>query len=177
MQIGNNLYINVEIVDMGFSDFLTYSDVMDFRMVETAGASLPYIYMKIIVRDEKIKNSFQQNNIIRVTMGNNVESADSFNVELVNVEAPKDPSDTGWVVEFAGFIGSQSYMQEARTKAYWGNSLFVVSDVMKEYFGKRGKDISQINAQSAISDAISNFIVLIPLVLWINYKAFQNRFL
>lgn len=156
MQIGNNLYINVEIVDMGFSDFLTYSDVMDFRMVETAGASLPYIYMKIIVRDEKIKNSFQQNNIIRVTMGNTVESADSFNVELVNVEAPKDPSDTGWVVEFAGFIGSQSYMQEARTKAYWGNSLFVVSDVMKEYFGKRGKDISQINAQSAISDAISN---------------------
>ena len=156
MQIGDNLYIEVEIEEMGYKNFLTYSDVMDFKMVETAGASLPYIYMKIIIRDEKIKNAFQQNNIIKVTVGNNAGEADSFNVEIINVETPKDPSDTGWAVEFSGFLGAQSYMQELRTKAYWGNSLFVVSEIMQEYFGKKGKDISRVGAQSAITDAISN---------------------
>ncbi len=154
MQIGNNLYIDVEIEDMGYKDFLSYSDVMDFILVETAGASLPYVYMKLIIRDEKIKNAFQQNNTIKITIGNTVFEADTFNVELVNVVAPKDPSDTGWIVEFTGFLGSLSYMKEARTKAYWGNSLFVVSEVMQEYFGKRGKNISQVNEQTTVSDSI-----------------------
>ena len=137
MQLGDNLYIDLEIIGTGYKNFLKFSDVMDFRMVETAGASLPYVYMKILLTDEKIKNSIQQTNTLKVTVGNNIETADSFNVELLNVETPKDPSDTGWCVELAGFIGSQSYMQEVRTKAYWGNSLFVVNEVMGEYFGKR----------------------------------------
>ena len=142
MQIGDSLYIDIEIVDTEYKDFLSYADVIDFKLVETAGASLPYIYMKILVENERIKNSFQENNMIRIKVGNNVNNADSFDIEPINVVAPKDPSDTKWCVEFAGFIGSQSYMQEVRTKAYPGNSLLVVDSVMKEYFGKESSQRS-----------------------------------
>ena len=138
MQIGNSIYFDIEVMGMDIENFLTYADILDFILVETAGASLPYIYIKMIIRDEKIKNSFLLNNQLKVSIGENSTNADSFIVDVHNVHSNSDASDIGWLVEVSGFIGNRDYMVEQRTKAYTGNSLFVINDVMKEYFGKVG---------------------------------------
>ena len=156
MQIGTSIYLDIEIIGTDYKNFLTYADVMSFTMVETAGASLPYIGMKILVRDDNIKNSFQQNNRLKISVGNNATDAESFEVTPLNVIPDKDPSGTGWSIDFAGFIGSQDYMLEQRTKSYWGNSLFVVNKVMKEYFGKLGKNTAQAAVQSDMNSSISS---------------------
>lgn len=136
MNIGNRIYFSVLIDKVQEEEFLRPEDLMQFYIVESAGASLPMIYLKILVRNEAVMNKFKSNNIVKVSVGNTKEDADTFTFHPIEPAPNKDPSNSGWEVELVGFIGNDSYMFEQRSKAYEGNSLFVVDSVMKDYFGK-----------------------------------------
>ena len=137
MIISDKIYFSVLIDKVQEEEFLQYGDVMQFHLIETAGASLPIIYLKILVRDKDIMNKFKSNNAIKVSVGNSKEDADTFLFHPLEPAPNKDPSDTGWEVELVGFIGNNSYMFEQASTTYEGNSLFVVDSVMKDYIGKK----------------------------------------
>ena len=136
MDISNQIYLNILIDEVQEEEFLRYEDVMQFLIIETAGASLPIIYLKILVRDKDIMNKFQSNNTVKVSVGNTKEDADTFRFHPLAPAPNKDPADAGWEVELVGFLGDDSYMFEQLSTTYEGNSLFVVDSVMKDYFGK-----------------------------------------
>ena len=56
MQIGKSVYVDLEIEDLSRKNFLDYKDVVDLQIVETAGTSLPVVYMSFITRDFSIAN-------------------------------------------------------------------------------------------------------------------------
>ena len=139
MQIGNNIYINLIVNGMNVTDLLQFSDVLNFRIVETAGASLPFVYMRFLTRSQEIMDSVQLGNTFKISIGNSPENADTFEVDSIQPTQPvKDPSNKGWVVELAGFIGSKTYMVEEASKSYFGNSMFVCNKVLKKYLGGKG---------------------------------------
>ena len=136
MEISNQIYLNILINEVQEEEFIKYEDIMQFFLIETAGASLPIIYLKILVRDKDIMNKFQSNNTVKVSVGNSKEDADTFEFHPLAPAPNKDPADAGWEIELVGFLGNNAYMFEQLSTTYEGNSLFVVDSVMQNYFGK-----------------------------------------
>lgn len=146
MQISENLYVDVEIEDLGVKDFLQPEDLYDFQMIETAGTSLPIIYMAFLTTNQRIINYFIRNNVVKVKIGERQEDADVFNVSIYSSSPPNnDTSGSKRLVEFSGFIKSQDYMVNFETKTYWGNSLLVSQKLLNEYFGARPGNGIQTN--------------------------------
>ena len=138
MQIGKSLYIDLEIEDLNKRNFLNYNDVVDLQIIETAGTSLPVVYMSFITQDYDIANYFIPNNKIKVKLGETENDADTFLVDIYKVGTPSnDPAGTKWSVEFSGFIMNKDYMVNMEMKAYWGNSLLVAKQVLSDYFGAK----------------------------------------
>lgn len=137
MQIGENTFINIEVNGMNAEDFLEYSDVLHFRLVETAGASLPYLYVKFMTRNQDVMNSIQQGNVVKVSIGNTNVDSDTFEITALQPSQSKeDPSGSGWWVELVGFIGPKAYMINQFSECYLGNSLIVAQKAMEEYLEK-----------------------------------------
>ena len=133
---------------MDTQDFVEYSDVLNFRLVESAGASLPYLYVKFLTRNKDVMNSIQQGNIVDVSIGNTVEDADTFEIiALQPSQAKEDPSGSGWCVELVGFIGPKAYMIDQFNDCYVGNSLMVAKQAIEDYFDKDCvyTDITSVN--------------------------------
>ena len=138
MQIGKSVYVDLEIEDLSRKNFLDYKDVVDLQIVETAGTSLPVVYMSFITRDFSIANYIMPNNKVKVKLGETEENADTFLVDIFKVGTPSNnPAGTSWSVEFAGFIVDNTYMTNMEVKTYWGNSLLVAKRVLYDYFGAR----------------------------------------
>ena len=138
MQVGKSLYVDLEIEDLNKRNFLGYQDVVDVQIIETAGTSLPVVYMSFITRDFAIANYFIPNNKIKVKLGETENDADTFLVDIYKVGTPSNnPAGTSWAVEFSGFIMNKDYMLNMEMKAYWGNSLLVAKQVLSDYFGAK----------------------------------------
>lgn len=138
MQIGQNLYVDLEIEDLNRKNFLEYKDVVDLQIIETAGASLPVIYMSFVTQDFSIANYIMSNNKVKVKLGETEENSDTFLVDIYKVGTPaNNPAGTSWAVEFSGFIINSDYMLNMETKTYWGNSLLVAKRVLYDYFNIR----------------------------------------
>ena len=88
MQIGDNLYIDIEVNGMNITNFLDVGDMQECKIVETAGASLPFAYVKFITFNEKVMNSFQLGNEVTLSIGNNSSNTgNSFNkVKIKNTQ-------------------------------------------------------------------------------------------
>ena len=126
MKISDNLYLDLEIKDLNARNFLTVNDLVDFQIIETAGTSLPLIYMSFVTSDKKISEHFIRKNEVVVKLGETEETADSFTVSIYSHNPPNNDSQGNKVlVEFGGFIKPQEYMVNLENKAYWGNSLLV----------------------------------------------------
>ena len=135
MQIGRNLFIDIEVDGMNLTNFLKVGDLLDCKIVETAGASLPYAYVKFLTFDEKVMNSIQLGNKVKLSIGNSSSDKDTFELNLIPSQPNKEGSGNGWVVEFAGFMGNLNYMVNQISKSYLGNSMLVVNQVIKETLG------------------------------------------
>ena len=138
MQISDNLYLDVEIEDLGVKNFLKAEDVYDFQIIETAGTSLPIIYMAFLTNEQNIINYFIRNNVVKVKIGEREEDADVFSVSIYSSSPPNnDTSGSRRLVEFSGFVKPQDYMVNFETKTYWGNSLLVTQKLLYDYLGIR----------------------------------------
>lgn len=138
MQLGESLYIDLEIEDLNRKNFIQYDDMVRFEIIETAGTSLPIVYMAFKTRDFSIAQYIKECNNVKVKIGETEENADTFLVQIHNIGNPaNDPSGTSWAVEFAGFIINRLYMVNMETRSYWGNSLLVTQRVLYDYFGAK----------------------------------------
>ena len=136
MQIGENVYLDLEIEDLDVRSFLRTEDVIDFQIIETAGTSLPVVYMSFLSYDQRIINYFIRNNLVKIKFGESEEDADTFIVSIYSSTPPNNNSQGDRrVVEFSGFINSQDYMVNFETKTYWGNSMLVAHKILLEHLG------------------------------------------
>ena len=130
MQVGN-IYVDVEIPALNLKNFLKVEDCYLLRIIESAGASLPFAVMIIKTSNEKVKNGINENNKIILKIGNSPADVDSFDVYPVIVQPNKGPQGDCWIVEFGGFIGDKSYIVDHSSKSYYGNSLEVLKYHLK----------------------------------------------
>lgn len=138
MQISDNLYLDVEIEDLGIKNFLKAEDLYDFQMIETAGTSLPIIYLAFLTTEQDIVNYFIRNNVVKVKIGEKEEDADIFTVSIYSSSPPNNDSEgTKRLIEFSGFVKPQEYMVNFETKTYWGNSLLVTQRLLYDFFGSK----------------------------------------
>lgn len=141
MKISDNLYLDLEIKDLNARNFLTVNDLVDFQIIETAGTSLPLIYMSFVTSDKKISEHFIRKNEVVVKLGETEETADSFTVSIYSHNPPNNDSQGNKVlVEFGGFIKPQEYMVNLENKAYWGNSLLVAQRALLDELGLKPGD-------------------------------------
>ena len=134
MQVGNT-YIDIKIRGYDKENIVTLSNIKMLQIVETAGTSLPYMYGTLFTYNKNVADYFQQNNFLDVTLGTSPEKADTFSIQLIDAAKDQDKSSTGWTIEFAGFIGPNSYMMDKISKSYTGNSLMIAQQIIKENIG------------------------------------------
>ena len=143
MQVGN-VYIDVKVVGSNIENIVDYYNVRILQIVETAGTSLPYVCGSLITTDESIGEYFQGNNLIEIIIGESPEISNTFTVELIDPKPPqKNAANTGFSINFGGFIGPASYMVDKKSVAYAGNSLLVAKRLFKET-SLKGEVISNI---------------------------------
>ena len=136
MQVNNVMYLDLEIEGYEGKNLISYSDIYDFQIIETAGASLAIVYMSFVTNNYDLANSIISNNMVKVKCGTTEEDCDTFSVYLYKPLPPKnDPSGSGWLVEFSGFTANKEYMINQASEAYWGNSLLVTQRVLYDMLG------------------------------------------
>lgn len=135
MQVGN-VYAEIKVVGSD-KNIITFDNLRLLQIVETAGASLPYVCGSFFtLQKEGIANLFQQNNQIIIMLGTSAEDAEAFTVTLVNSQPPQtDQADSGYIVYFGGFFGPLDLMTSKISKAYPGNSYRVIQEVIREKLG------------------------------------------
>ena len=140
MQINKNTYVDIEIQDLNVKDFLQPGDLLDLQIIETAGTSLPIIYVAFLTAEEKIINHFIQRNTVIVKVGTSKEDCDSF---LVSIYSPNPPNNGAMgnrrLVEFGGVILNQNFMVNLVSDTYFGNSLLVTKALLKKTLGLNEK--------------------------------------
>ena len=134
MQFGN-IFVDIEVEGESIINTINKDTGLFCAIIETAGASLPYAYIKFTTFSERMMNLIQLGNTIKVTIGNDSTNKDTFTLDILPPQPNKDSFDTGWIVEVAGFIGNKSFMINHRNKPYKGNSLIVTKDILKEELG------------------------------------------
>ena len=134
MQIGKSTYVDIEIKDLDVKDFLHPEDLVDLQIIETAGTSLPIIYVAFLTSNQKIINHFIQRNTVTVKVGSSPQDCDSFLVSIYSCSPPNNgPLGERHIVEFAGFVMNQDFMINLESETYFGNSLLVVKALLNKH--------------------------------------------
>lgn len=156
MQISPNIYFDIKIAHYDTKEPIITSDNMGrFQLVESAGASLPYLVFSFYTTDANLVGYFCAVNEIEVTIGENAERTDTFKFRLLDNPKNSESSDRGWEIVVGGFLGDTYYMVSKDNESFSGNSLSVIEQVMsKNPFEYLKKDI-QTNIKKVKEEDIS----------------------
>ena len=134
MLIGN-VYLDIKVKDaQNREQYLTYDNMQELILVETAGTSLPYICFSFWSLNKDLIELFIENNEVEVSIGNSVQDANTFKMNLLSTPKNNDASDSTATIAVNGFLGDKSYMVDrGKCKAYIGNSLMVAQQILKNY--------------------------------------------
>lgn len=153
MKINDSLYFDLIIYDPHLNEcvegFLTYQDLITFKMVEHTGAAGIVIECCVKIYDNEIKNLFIQNNMVGFYIGESKENSDFILTEITEVYYDQDARDNEHLVSFASVL-SVNFLFNRISKAYKGNSLEVLKQLAEEYFKIPQDD----KANLIISDSI-----------------------
>ena len=156
MQIGEFTYFDLEITGYNRKDFIKPEDVLDVEIVETAGASLPFIFVQLISDDKEMMKYIIQNNTFKITIGESKKNSDTFTVQIYS-NNPPNTNGTGVreLVEFGGYIIDTSFMVNRVAETYFGNSLLVAKQVVKKYLNTKPKggivtNIDKVNEKPVV---------------------------
>jgi len=166
MQIGNSVYVDIRVKGSDQRGILTFDNMKELQLVETAGTSLPYICLSFFTLDKNLADLFMQNNQIEVSIGQTAEDAETFVMSPLRAPKDTDPSGETWTIECGGFIGDNTYMMDKVSKAYVGNSLMVAKKVLKNFTNINNKidtNITSTNENQVIwrqsYETTSSFLV------------------
>ena len=153
MQVSDKVYIDIKVKgseNNGKGNIVQDWMIQRLEMVETAGASLPYICFSFATLDKDVVDLYMENNEVIVSIGESKEKAESFNIHSVINTKDTDPSNNAWTVYYGGFIGDNSYMMNKNAcKEYPGNSLMVIDQVVKNY-AKMETNIEKTNENQVL---------------------------
>lgn len=137
MQIGENVYLSIKVTNAKNEEqYLSYDNMKEFILVETAGTSLPYVCFSFWTTNKKLIELFIENNQAEVSLGNTVQDAETFKMNLFQTPKNTDPSDNTATISAGGFLANNSYMvNRGECKAYKGNSLMVLQQVLQNFDG------------------------------------------
>ena len=137
MQISDNAYLDIKVKSakaLQSSIALSYDNLKNFIIVETAGASLPYACFSFFTSNKELVEYFIENNKIEVTVGNTVNDAETFIINLINTPKDTDSSGDMATITASGFLGDTDFMvNKGHCEAYRGNSLMVARQVLMGY--------------------------------------------
>lgn len=168
MATKNKFFLDMEIPALNLKNFLGPTDCYLFEIVESAGASAPYVVVSIKTSSTKVLNGINENNRIIIKLGNSESEADSFNVYPVVVEPSNQPTNGQWTVSFGGFMVDKEYMVNAATEAYEGTSLDVLKEALSKNFkGKLKSEVVQAADNKMVwrrvAEPCSNFLMKVIL--------------
>ena len=134
MLIGN-VYLDIKVKDaQNRVQYLTYDNMQELILVETAGTSLPYVCFSFWSLDKDLIELFIENNEVEISIGNSVQDANTFKMNLLSTPKNNDASDSTATIAVNGFLGDKGYMVDrGKCKAYIGNSLMVAKQILKNY--------------------------------------------
>ena len=136
MILSDNTFIDISIKDSGKYNFINEQNLEKLILVQTAGASLPYISFSFTTTDTSIIQYFNENNDVQVSIGNGVQDADKLNVQLLIDPKKSGPANDTGTVNAGGFLCSRPYMVDrGECRAYNGNSLMVAKQILKRFKG------------------------------------------
>lgn len=135
MQVGN-VYVDIKIVGSNKNNILNQDNMRVLQITETAGASLPYAWIRFFTFESNLADFFQENNTIEITMGTSPQDCDTFQMFMLDGTKDQDPSGSGWIIDIAGFLYSNAYMVGKFSEAYAGNSLIAIRRALQKYLGK-----------------------------------------
>ena len=137
MQIGENVYLNIKVINAKNEEqYLSFDNMKEFILVETAGTSLPYVCFSFWTTNKKLIELFIENNKVEVSLGNTVQDAETFKMTLFQTPKNTDPSDNTATISAAGFLADNAFMvNRGECKAYKGNSLMVLQQVLQNFEG------------------------------------------
>ena len=129
-----NVYVDIRVKGSRSRSSLNYDQLKNFELVETAGASLPYVCFSFFTFDGEWAKQFVKNNTVELKIGVNESSAETFTVNLIDNQLDTDPSGTSWTVTGGGFIGDNTFLTDkSQCKAYSGTSLEVVKKIINRF--------------------------------------------
>lgn len=134
MQIGDNLYVDIKVKNDPKRGILEWNRLIALEITETAGASLPYICFSFATTNGDWAKKFIKNNTIEIRIGETEEKSNTFEINLLDDSFQEDRAHTAYIVSGGGFIGGNDFMvDKSRCKAYKGNSLTVVKQLIEDY--------------------------------------------
>lgn len=152
MQISDTAYLDIKVRSakaLQSSIALSFDNLKNFIIVETAGASLPYACFSFFTSNKELVEYFIENNKIEVTVGNTANDAETFTINLINTPKDTDPSGDMATITASGFLGDVDFMvNKGHCDAYRGNSLMVARQVLmgyKEINGVIDSDFTDVN--------------------------------
>lgn len=156
MQISPNIYFDIKIANYDTSEPIVTSDNMGrFQLVESAGASLPYLVFSFFTTKSELVGYFCAVNEIEVTIGETAEAADTFKFRLLDNPKNSETSDRGWEIVVGGFLGDTYFMVSKDNESLTGNSLSVINQVMEKAPFEYLKKNIQTNIEKVNEEEIS----------------------
>lgn len=132
MQISPNVYFKVELENTTSlpQPFITQDNMGQFKIVETAGTSLPFVVLSFYTTDEKVIGYFSSNNLVKVTVGNSENDCKTFTFRPLDNPKKSETSERGWEVVVGGFLGDTRFMTAKGNNTFQGTSLSVIKHIM-----------------------------------------------
>jgi hypothetical protein len=142
MLLSTNLYFDIKIGSV--SDFLDFKDLINFKMIETAGVELPTFELSFRTTNTSIKDKIVENNPIVVKIGTDKTNSDSFTISILSKKIEENAS--GYYTCFIfGYLSNKRFLLDKVIRAVYGTSLDGIKTVGAEYLTQVDTDIYQVN--------------------------------
>ena len=133
MIIDGTLYFDIKIGD--YKDFLSFEDLISFKMVQHSGAGTVSFAIAFRTSNEKIKSLLIRNNPVIIYLGPNKENCEVITTYPTKTDYDQGSSENQYSIYFESVI-NYPFITERASNAYKGTSKEVINEICKKYFNK-----------------------------------------
>ena len=117
----------------GAQDIVTPHDLIELKIIEEAGNTLPVFEMTIIVRNPKLSSYLNSSNTIRFGIGRDINSTSYSRFKILGKERLENGTD-GHILKIVGMLDSIKYANGSVVYANGETSFNVIKEIASQYF-------------------------------------------